>query len=156
MREMDADRLIAWDEELRRAHSRLRAALEATRSALDDGADAPDAASDLVLFCIGFCSALDGHHLSEDRALFPALREEHPELGDVIDKLMQDHSMLAHLLGALRTAAEGGESRDALERHLDGIGAIMESHFRFEERQILAPLRALRLDRAVPEVLGPL
>ncbi|WP_091230940.1 hemerythrin domain-containing protein [Microbacterium sp. 3J1] len=153
---MDADRLIAWDDELRRAHTRLRAALEATRSALDENTDAPDAASDLALFCIGFCSALDGHHLSEDRALFPALREEHPELGDVIDRLMQDHSMLAHLLGALRAAAEGGESAETIERHLDGVGAIMESHFRYEEREILAPLRALHLRASVPEALGPL
>ncbi|WP_312170476.1 hemerythrin domain-containing protein [Microbacterium sp.] len=153
---MDADRLIAWDAELRRAHTRLRAALEATRAAIDEGDDAPDAASDLALFCIGFCSALDGHHRSEDRKLFPALREEHPELGDVIDKLMQDHSMLSNLLGGLRTAVEVGESAGAIERHLDGIAAIMESHFRFEEREILAPLRALHLDRAVAEVLGPL
>lgn len=153
---MDADRLIAWDEELRRAHTRLRAALEATRAAFDEGDDRPDAASDLALFCIGFCSALDGHHLSEDRALFPALRAEHPELGDVIDKLMQDHSMLAHLLGALRTAVEDGERAETIERHLGGVAAIMESHFRFEEREILAPLRALHLDRAVPDVLGPL
>ena len=154
---MDETRIVAWDRELRAAHAKLRAALELARESIESEVYAPsDTSSDLMLYCIGFCSALDGHHLSEDRALFPALREEHPELGDVIDKLMQDHSMLAHLLGALRTAAEGGESRDALERHLDGIGAIMESHFRFEERQILAPLRALRLDRAVPEVLGPL
>lgn len=153
---MDADRLIAWDEELRRAHVRLRAALDATRSALDHESDAPESASDLALFCIGFCSALDGHHLSEDRALFPALREDHPELGDVIDKLMQDHSMLAHLLGGLRTAVESGENTETIERHLDGIGAIMESHFRYEEREILTPLRALHLDRPVPAVLGPL
>jgi hemerythrin-like domain-containing protein len=153
---MDADRLIAWDRELRQAHARLRAALEATRAALGDGEAAPDTASDLALFCIGFCSALDGHHLSEDRALFPALRHEHPELRDVIDKLMQDHSMLAHLLGGLRAAVEGGESPEAIERHLDGVGAIMESHFRYEEREILAPLRALHLDRPVTDVLGPL
>jgi len=152
---MDADRLIAWDDELRRAHTRLRAALDATRAALDADADAPHAASDLALFCIGFCSALDGHHRSEDRALFPALREEHPELGEVIDALMQDHSMLTHLLGALRAAVDGGESTETIERHLDGVGAIMESHFRFEEREILEPLRALHLDRLVPDVLGP-
>ncbi|WP_157557406.1 hemerythrin domain-containing protein [Microbacterium sp. 1.5R] len=152
---MDADRLIAWDAELRRAHTRLRAALEATREAVQDGSDAPDATRELALFCIGFCSALDGHHLSEDRALFPALRDQHPELGDVIAKLTQDHSMLAHLLGGLRTAVESGESSETLERHLDGIGAIMESHFRFEEREILEPLRALHLDRPVPDVLGP-
>lgn len=153
---MDADRLIAWDQELRRAHTRLRAALDTTRAALAEGEAAPAAASDLVLFCIGFCSALDGHHLSEDRMLFPALRAENPELGGMIDKLMQDHSMLAHLLGELRAAAERGASRETIERHLDGIGAIMESHFRFEEREILGPLRTLALDRPVADVLGPL
>nr|WP_314842882.1 hemerythrin domain-containing protein [uncultured Microbacterium sp.] len=153
---MDADRLIAWDEELRRAHTRLRAALDATRDALDRGADAPDAARELALFCIGFCAALDSHHLSEDRALFPALREAHPEFGTVIDALMRDHSMLAHLLGALRTAVEGGESTASIEGHLEGIGAIMESHFRYEEREILEPLRTLLLDRDVADVLGPL
>src|SRR6218665_972410 len=153
---MDADRLIAWDAELRGAHTRLRAALEATREAVESGQEAPDAASDLALFCIGFCTALDGHHRSEDRTLFPALRAEHPELGDMIDKLMQDHSMLTHLLSGLRHAVEGGESADTVGRHLDGVGAIMESHFRFEEREILQSLRALALDADVHEVLGPL
>ncbi|PRB59738.1 hemerythrin domain-containing protein [Microbacterium sp. MYb45] len=153
---MDAARLIAWDHELRSAHSRLRAALAATREALDQGGSAPDATSELVLYCIGFCAALDGHHGAEDRMLFPALRTEHPELGGVIDKLMQDHSMLAHLLGSLRTAAERGDDAPTIAGHLDGIAAIMESHFRFEEREILEPLRALALDGDVKTVLGPL
>ncbi|WP_433586211.1 hemerythrin domain-containing protein [Microbacterium hydrocarbonoxydans] len=153
---MNADRLIAWDAELRSAHTRLRAALAATRQALESGVDAPNAASDLALFCIGFCTALDGHHRSEDQSLFPALRAEHPELGDKIDKLMQDHSMLSHLLGALRSAVESGADAEVVEGHLDGVNAIMESHFRFEEREILQPLRTLTLDADVHEVLGPL
>ena len=153
---MDAARLIAWDQELRSAHTRLRAALAATRDALADGDAAPDAAAELVLYCIGFCAALDGHHAAEDRALFPALRDEHPELGGIIDKLMQDHAMLAHLLAALRASAERGDDAAALGRHLDGIAAIMESHFRFEEREILEPLRAIVLDDDVADVLGPL
>lgn len=153
---MDADRLIAWDAELRGAHARLRDALAATREALAAGVDGPDATAQLPLFCIGFCTALDGHHRSEDASLFPALRAAHPELGGVIDKLMQDHSMLSHLLGALRRAVESDADAASIERHLDGIGAIMESHFRFEEREILEPLRALRLDAEVSDVLGPL
>jgi hemerythrin-like domain-containing protein len=153
---MDAARLIAWDQELRSAHSRLRAALAATREALSEGEDAPQATSELVLYCIGFCTALDGHHGAEDRMLFPALREEHPELGGIIDKLMQDHSMLAHLLASLRTAAERGDDAASIGRHLDGIAAIMESHFRFEEREILEPLRAIVVDGDVKSVLGPL
>lgn len=110
----------------------------------------------LLLYCIGFCTALDGHHRGEDRSLFPALRAERPELAGVIDKLMQDHSMLTHLLAGFRSAVESGADRDAVERHLDGIGAIMESHFRFEEREILEPLRTLALDAEVASVLGPL
>jgi hemerythrin-like domain-containing protein len=153
---MDAARLIAWDAELRAAHARLRSALDATRAALHVG-DAPaDAASELLLYCIGFCTALDGHHRSEDTTLFPALRAEHPELDAAIDKLMQDHSMLSHLLADLRAAAERDDDAETIERHLDGIGAIMESHFRFEERQILEPLRALTLDREIAQALGPL
>lgn len=38
---------------------------------------------------------------------------------------------------------------------MDGIGAIMESHFRYEERQLLGVLDALDLDAEVTEVLGP-
>jgi len=153
---MEADRLTAWDRELRAAHARLRAALAATREALEAGTPAPEASSDLLLFCVGFCAALDGHHRSEDRTLFPAVQTEHPELEDVIGRLMQDHAMLSQLLGSLRAAVEKDADADAVRRHLDGVGALMESHFRYEERQLLEPLRALTLPSAVPDVLGPL
>ena len=153
---MDAARLIAWDQELRSAHARLRSALAATRASLEAGTAAPAATSELVLYCIGFCTALDGHHAAEDRTLFPALRAQHPHLGPVIDKLMQDHSMLAHLLAGLRSATESGADTSSIGRHLDGIAAIMESHFRFEEREILEPLRELAVDADVPSTLGPL
>ena len=158
---MDDTRLIAWDRELRAAHAKLRAALAVVRDSLDSDADGrPDASSDplreLTLYCIGFCTALDAHHRSEDAGLFPELRAEHPDLGPVIDKLMQDHSMLAHLLSALRTAAESGADRAELHRHLGGINAIMESHFAYEERQLLAPLATLRSEESVGRLLGPL
>ena len=54
--------------------------------------------------------------------------------------------MIAHLLGALRTALEKGASPEELDRHLEGIAAIMESHFRYEERQLLTVLETLELD----------
>jgi hypothetical protein len=43
-----------------------------------------------------------------------------------------------------------------LDRHLEGIAAIMESHFRYEERQLLSVLETLSLDAPPEEVLGPL
>jgi hypothetical protein len=43
-----------------------------------------------------------------------------------------------------------------LDRHLEGVAAIMESHFRYEERQLLTVLETLSLDASPEEALGPL
>ncbi len=64
--------------------------------------------------------------------------------------------MIANLLDGLRNASASTSDADELEQHLDGIAAIMESHFRYEERQLLTVLETLQLDAAVAEVLGPL
>ncbi len=56
--------------------------------------------------------------------------------------------MIAHLLGGLQAAVERRASRAELDRHLEGIEAIMESHFRYEERQLTTVLGALALDAA--------
>src|SRR5690606_41435217 len=64
------------------------------------------AARELLLYCHGFCAALDEHHRSEDRVLFPAIESAHPELAPVLRKLEQDHSMIAHLLGGLQRAVD--------------------------------------------------
>ena len=47
-------------------------------------------------------------------------------------------------------------STDELARHVGGITAIMESHFRYEEQQLLTVLERLELHAAVTDVLGPL
>lgn len=158
---MDDTRLVAWDRELRAAHSRLRAALAMARASVDERAEgrvdaAPGPASELALYCIGFCVALDAHHRNEDTGLFVDLQAEQPDLEPVIAKLMQDHSMLSQLIGSLRAAVDGGAEGADLHRHLDGIAALMESHFAYEERQLLAPLAELHSDRSVARLLGPL
>ncbi|WP_029153775.1 hypothetical protein [Microbacterium gubbeenense] len=43
-----------------------------------------------------------------------------------------------------------------LSLHLEGITAIMESHFRYEERQLLEVLKTLALDADSERVLGAL
>ena len=159
MSEDEQDRLIAWNRELTAAHQRLRRALRVTRDALDAGLDAGDAESagaDLLLYCHGFCTALSGHHLSEDAALFPELSARHPGLRPVIAKLAQDHEMIAALLAQLGHAATAAATPGELARHLDGLSAIMESHFSYEERQLLGILAELRLAADPHALLGPL
>jgi hemerythrin-like domain-containing protein len=152
----DTTRLIAWSTELRDVHRRLRQALAVSRDAARDSADADRAGRDLLLYCHGFCTALDGHHHGEDRALFPAIEQSHPHLAPVLRNLERDHSMIGHLLGSLREALDRAASPGELERHLEGVAAIMENHFRYEERQLLTVLEELHLDGATGDVLGPL
>lgn len=157
MTEGEKTRLVAWSNELRSVHGRLRTALSITQEALASGEPQGGSATrDLLLFCHGFCTALTGHHEGEDRELFPAIAAEHPELRETLRKLEQDHSMIGHLIGGLQEAVDAAASPDELSRHLEGIAAIMESHFRFEERQLLTVLQTLELDAEPGRVLGPL
>ena len=149
-------RLIAWSAELRGVHARLREALALTQRALEAGEPAEPATRDLLLFCHGFCAALTAHHEGEDQHLFPAVAEQYPQLGDTLRKLQQDHSMISYLLGGLQAAVDQAAPPGELLRHLEGVAAIMESHFRFEERQLLTVLETLALDAAPQTVLGPL
>ncbi|WP_438352469.1 hemerythrin domain-containing protein [Microbacterium sp. CJ88] len=150
----ERDRLVAWDRELRAAHERLRDALRVAREAAS--ADAESAGRDLLLYCRGFCLALSAHHRGEDDVLFPVLQAEHPEISQTISALRQDHGMIAHLLGGLELAVDGAPAPDDLARHLEGIAAIMESHFRYEERSLDAILAELALDEEPGRVFGML
>ena len=156
MNEGDNARLVAWSHELRTVHERLRAALRVTRAALDGGEPTQRATRDLLLFCHGFCTALTEHHVGEDQVLFPAIAAAHPELAETLRYLTQDHSMIAHLVSGLEAATNRGAPRAEIDMHLEGIAAIMESHFAYEERRLLAVLATLELDADPFAVLGPL
>jgi len=149
----------AWSEELRRVHQRLRAARDIAREAIESGAAPSGAASltrDLLLQCWGFCTALDGHHRGEDDSLFPRIASARPDLAPTLDLLRQDHSMMSHLIRGLEQALTSGADRATLLGHLDGLDAIMESHFAYEERELLTVLDAVRLDVDRTSALGPL
>jgi hemerythrin-like domain-containing protein len=152
----DIPRLVAWRRELLQVHERLRLALLAALEAARDGADAADASRDLLLYCHGFCLALDSHHRGEDALLFPALVEQYPEAARVVSMLRQDHDMIASLLTGLDRAVRSGDSSRLLAGHLEGLAAIMESHFRFEERELEPLLDRLELDAEPAAVFGPL
>jgi hemerythrin-like domain-containing protein len=154
MTDSDTTRLVAWSRELRAVHDRLRRALTVTRQAVAEGEPA-EATRELLLFCHGFCAALSGHHRGEDSTLFPTLVAQHPELRETIAKLEQDHAMIEHLVGELQRVVDRRGTPEELGRHLEGIAAIMESHFRYEERQLLGVLETLELDAEPAEVLGP-
>lgn len=145
----DQQRVVAWAREMRLVHDRLRRAVELAH-------ETPDEGRDLLLHCWGFCQALGGHHDGEDALLFPAVLAAHPGIADTVAQLQQDHAMIGTLLAAFARDVEAGAPAARLRGHLDGLGAVMESHFGFEERALLGVLDSLELDAAVGEVYGGL
>jgi hypothetical protein len=134
------DRVVALGAQLRRVHDRIRDVLDDAREGLHPAAGTASITSDLVVRCLTVCSVLGSHHRDEDAALFPWLLHERPSLARVIARLEQDHAMIGALLEELARAVEEGAAREVLLRHLEGVDAIMESHFRYEERELVAVL----------------
>ncbi|MFJ9846484.1 hemerythrin domain-containing protein [Kitasatospora sp. NPDC101155] len=135
-------RTAALSLQLSQAHRELRRRLTDVRTGLGRRTRADDT---LLTHCLAFCTAMTHHHQGEDDGLFAALVRERPDLAPTVAKLVEDHGFIAHILARVRELAEQaaatpGTDPEAIGRELDGLAAIMESHFGYEERAIGAAL----------------
>lgn len=154
--------MVALSGQLIQVHQSLRARLASLRAQIteaggDTRADV-SATEDLLSHCVGFCAAVRTHHCGEDTQLLPALRASAPELAPVIDKLIEDHGLVAGILGRVGELLAQGQAATAagtLGRELDGLTAILESHFAYEERRIARALDVLGPDGWVADVFAP-
>ncbi|NUR17869.1 MAG: LLM class flavin-dependent oxidoreductase [Dermatophilaceae bacterium] len=105
----------------------------------------------LGAYCETYCRLVTGHHTLEDRSIFVHLRRAEPDLGAVIDRLEQEHHVIADVLeqfdealvGLVGTDGYGSAGEGALdevERALDLLTDTLLSHLAYEERELLHPL----------------
>ncbi|MFE3501121.1 hemerythrin domain-containing protein [Kitasatospora sp. NPDC059160] len=135
-------RTAALSLQLSQAHNELRRRLTNLRTGLGRRTLPDDS---LGAHCLAFCTALTNHHQGEDQGLFAALVRERPDLAPTVAKLAEDHDLITHILARVRDLAEQAvraADLEAVGRELDGLAAIMESHFAYEERAIGAALDA--------------
>ncbi|WP_432899293.1 hemerythrin domain-containing protein [Micromonospora matsumotoense] len=126
----------------------------------DERSSAGGRLRNLRTHCLSFCAALTRHHTGEDAGAFRVLADEAPELRPVLDKLSRDHRMVDWIVRRIEALVADPPADDpaALDRvrvELNGLSAILESHFRYEERTLTAALDTLG-DRAggTEELLG--
>ncbi|MCE7006243.1 hemerythrin domain-containing protein [Kibdelosporangium philippinense] len=131
-------RITAFGTQLVEVHDWLREQLALLRADVDAGTAQP---RKLQAHCVAFCSALTKHHTGEDGGAFPELAKQFPELKPVLAQLTQDHDMITMLLNSLETL--DFTNKQEAQRELNGIEAIMESHFAYEERKIVEALNAM-------------
>ncbi|MFF7455608.1 hemerythrin domain-containing protein [Kitasatospora sp. NPDC008115] len=137
----DGDRAVALSIQLSRVHRDLRRRIDGLRSA--PGPHRPDDET-LAVHCLAFCQALTDHHQGEDEGLFAQLVRERPALAPTVAKLVEDHGLISSILARVRELALGADGspgaehdpvrQELVRRELDGLAAIMDSHFRYEER----------------------
>ncbi|MFG1879784.1 hemerythrin domain-containing protein [Sphaerisporangium sp. NPDC049003] len=156
-------RLAAFGNQLIEVHLWLREELARLREDVDSHLDGHgERPRELRAHCLTFCSALSRHHTGEDDGVFPVLAERFPALRPVLDELKRDHHLvsdillrLEELLGGIQPDPGPSEAR-RVRAELDGLTALLESHFVYEEKRIVTTLNSLNApgwDAATPDFL---
>ncbi|MFU8876040.1 hemerythrin domain-containing protein [Micromonospora sp. SL4-19] len=143
-------RLTALGTQLIEIHDWLREELVRLRASLDSPGGLT---RELRAHCVGFCAALHRHHTGEDAGAFQVLAEQVPELRPVLATLSEDHRVVASILTRVEELVSGPVAGPAVRAELDGLAALLESHFTYEERTLVAALDAVSAGTA-EELLG--
>ncbi|MFF8608325.1 nitroreductase/quinone reductase family protein [Streptomyces sp. NPDC015346] len=136
------DRLDALADELIKIHDWLRSELAALAEGLGSRT-APGLTVELRRHCLTFCSALAVHHGGEDAGLFPYLARVHPEKAGVFARLQAEHATVGRALDDLQTLLARLDEAEpgALRADFDRLRGELETHFAYEEEQVVPLLR---------------
>lgn len=157
----DPARHRAIADHLVKVHAELRAELTALREGLDSAAteaadtagatgavarDTPTLGRRLARHCLTFCGALHAHHHNED-SVFDLLEGQFPELAVPLDRMREEHKVVARTVEELEALLASGAAPAALRAEVDRLATRLEEHFTYEEAQLVP---ALTRTRAVP------
>jgi alkanesulfonate monooxygenase SsuD/methylene tetrahydromethanopterin reductase-like flavin-dependent oxidoreductase (luciferase family) len=103
----------------------------------------------LGAYCQSYCRVVTTHHTIEDTSMFPHLRSSDAALVPVIDRLEDEHHVIAGVLDGVDRALvavvspsdpgePGGLAR--LREAVDLLSDTMGSHLSYEETQLVEPL----------------
>jgi hemerythrin-like domain-containing protein len=147
-------------ETLIQIHDHLRAELRELQEAaaqVAEGAMDPAAARTVLnrmamrqnywtlgAFCAQYCRVVNLHHTIEDYQMFPALRRGDGALKPVLDKLREEHEVIASQIDRVDralVAMMNDPSQLAQVRQVaDELAAMLLSHLAYEEDELLGPL----------------
>ncbi len=98
----------------------------------------------LGAYCQSYCRLVTTHHTIEDTSMFPHLRARDDGLVPVIDRLEEEHHVIAGVLDevdrALVAVVAGPDGLSALREAVDLLADTMASHLSYEERMLVEPL----------------
>ena len=145
--------LIEVHDMLRRELSELRGVVADVRAGALAAGDARSALNEMALrqndwtlgaFCARYCRVVASHHSLEDEAVFPHLASGDAALGPVIDRLTEEHLVIADGIDAVDRALvehmKHPEDFAPLQTAIDLLTDTLLSHLSYEERELVEPL----------------
>ncbi|TDD57225.1 nitroreductase family deazaflavin-dependent oxidoreductase [Nonomuraea terrae] len=126
-------------EVLKALHDSFRRELALVRAEV--AASGPGLGAQLRVNCLTLCAGLHHHHTVESGDLFPYLRDRHPELDAVLDRLHAEHTVLAGLLDDLQELLSADPA--GLLTQVDRLITEIENHLAYEERHLVPLMNAL-------------
>ena len=144
-------------------HDNLRSELEQLSGAIEQvaaGHTNPAAARSLInrmamrqnywslgALCASYCRVLTLHHTIEDERMFVDLRAGDADLGPVLDRLSEEHELIAGILTRLDSAlvamVTDPDQLPVVRTELDRLAEVLLSHLDYEEEELLEPLARL-------------
>jgi len=126
-----------------------RASAEVARSLINDMSMRQNYWS-LGAFCATYCRVVTMHHTIEDLSLFTSLKLRDAELGPVVDRLAEEHEVVADVLNridlALVAMVTDPDGLSAVKAEVDLLAEVLFSHLAYEEEELLAPITRLGID----------
>lgn len=145
--------LVDVHDHLRGELERLREVVEQVAAGETDAGRARNIINELTLrqnswalgaYCASYCRVVTGHHLLEDRSMFPHLRRSDPRLAPVLDRLEQEHHTIHDVLEqvdhALVQMVSGEQGTSAVRKAVDLLSTTLLSHLSYEERELVPAL----------------
>ncbi|WP_129669592.1 hemerythrin domain-containing protein [Phytoactinopolyspora endophytica] len=155
-----ADRITAFGDFLVQIHGWLREELETVRHEVDEfvaghgappetGRTPPTLTLELRKHCLQFCEGLHHHHSGEDSLLFPALREDFPELAPTIARLQEQHVTIGKLLEEFESVLSEVDSTEParVQSELARLSSELEAHLDNEESQLVEAMNSMPQER---------
>ncbi|MFF0484511.1 nitroreductase/quinone reductase family protein [Streptomyces sp. NPDC004435] len=133
----DPSRRAAIAAHLMEVHDGLRAELAALREGL--AAPGLRLGPGLARHCLAFCTALHTHHTAED-GVFDQLRERFPHLAEDLDRMREEHRVVARAVTELEALLASGAAPELLRPDVEPLAAELEAHFAHEEARLLPVL----------------
>jgi alkanesulfonate monooxygenase SsuD/methylene tetrahydromethanopterin reductase-like flavin-dependent oxidoreductase (luciferase family)/hemerythrin-like domain-containing protein len=104
----------------------------------------------LGTFCASYCRLVTTHHTIEDQHMFPMLAKADETLAPVVERLEQEHEVIAEVLTGLDAALvamiEDPERLGLVREQVELLADVLLSHLGYEEEELVEPLARLGLD----------